>query len=121
MGTPACRQPPAKLVGSGVQGRVWRGAAAMPPVTHRLRRATWPVGWGRWPVPHLPARPMATVPLAAQPGDAGRTRLAAQFLQLAPTAGMSHIRSAGCQDGVSESEPLMLAEYVTQYPKIFVW
>jgi hypothetical protein len=64
---------------------------------------------------------MATVPLAAQPGDAGRTRLAAQFLQLAPTAGMSHIRSAGCQDGVSESEPLMLAEYVTQYPKIFVW
>ena len=29
-------------------------------------------------------------------------------------------RSVGRQDGASESDPLMLAEYVTQYPKIFV-
>jgi hypothetical protein len=28
--------------------------------------------------------------------------------------------SVGRQDGASESDPLMLAEYVTQYPKIFV-
>jgi hypothetical protein len=71
-------------------------------------------------MPPSTGHPMATVLLAAQPGDAGRTRLAAWFRQLALTAGALSCRSAGRQDGASESDPLMLAEYVTQYPKIFV-
>ena len=47
-------------------------------------------------------------------------RLAARSSRLALVADAVSRGSAWYQDRASESEPLTLAEYVTQYPKIFV-
>jgi hypothetical protein len=73
---------------------------------------------GQWPVPDPPAirwrrscwqrNRAASVPVWLPSSSARADRWALSR------------RSVGRQDGASESDPLMLAEYVTQYPKIFV-
>ena len=67
------------------------------PPAIRWRRSCWRAIWG-----------MASVPVWLPSSSARADRWALSR------------RSVGRQDGASESDPLMLAEYVTQYPKIFV-
>ena len=68
MSAAACRDCQVRCLGAGP------GAAGMPP--DALAAAGDLARWvGQWPAPRLPAHPVATVPLAAQPGDAGRTCL----------------------------------------------